>query len=118
MSRLPSGSLRLPDGAAGFTTEIDSGKVKRIRNNPSVTLQPCNMRGKVTGTPVVNATAEVLLGADARPVTQSSAQKVPGRDLAARCRLACFASCFAAQRPRSAPSVFASIDPIARIAER
>ena len=28
----------LPDGTAGFTTEIDSGKVKRIRNNASVTL--------------------------------------------------------------------------------
>ena len=59
----------LPDGTAGFTTEIDSGKVKRIRNNPSVTLQACGIRGKVhPGAPVVHATAEVLEGADAHGV--------------------------------------------------
>ena len=51
----------LPDGTAGFTTEIDSGKVKRVRNNPSVTLQPCNLRGKVTeNAEVVAAKADVL----------------------------------------------------------
>jgi len=56
-------------GTAGFTTEIDSGKVKRIRNNPSVTLQACGIRGKVhPGAPVVHATAEVLEGADAHGV--------------------------------------------------
>jgi len=59
----------LPDGAAGFSTEIDSGKVKRIVNNPSVTLQACGMRGNVRpGAPVVKATAEVLQGADAHEV--------------------------------------------------
>ena len=59
----------LSDGTAGFTTEIDSGKVKRIRNNPSVTLQACGIRGKVhPGAPVVHATAEVLEGADAHGV--------------------------------------------------
>jgi PPOX class probable F420-dependent enzyme len=59
----------LPDGTCGFTTEASSGKVKRIRNNPAVTLQPCDMRGNVrSGTEVVRATAEVLLGDDAKPV--------------------------------------------------
>lgn len=59
----------LPDGSCGFTTEAGSGKVKRIRNNPEVTLQPCDMRGNVkAGTDVVRATAEVLIGDDARPV--------------------------------------------------
>ena len=59
----------LSDGTAGFTTEIDSGKVKRVRNNPSVTLQACGIRGKVhPGAPVVHATAEVLEGADAHGV--------------------------------------------------
>ena len=68
--------VSLPDGTAGFTTEVDSGKVKRIRNNPSVTLQPCNLRGKVTAdSAVVNATADVLLGADARPVTKAVRRK-------------------------------------------
>lgn len=64
--------VSLPDGTAGFTTEVDSGKVKRVRNNPSVTLQPCNLRGKLTeGAEVVNATADVLLGSDARAVTKA-----------------------------------------------
>jgi hypothetical protein len=59
----------LPDGSCGFTTEAASGKVKRIRNNPKVTLQPCDMRGKVReGAIVVHATAEVLMGADAQMV--------------------------------------------------
>jgi len=68
--------VSLRDGRAGFTTEVDSGKVKRIRNNPSVTLQPCNLRGKVTAdSAVVTATADVLLGADARPVTKAVRRK-------------------------------------------
>ena len=68
--------VSLPGGTAGFTTEVDSGKVKRIRNNPSVTLQPCNLRGKVTAdSAVVTATADVLLGADARPVIKAVRRK-------------------------------------------
>jgi hypothetical protein len=59
----------LPGGACGFTTEATSGKVKRIRNNPAVTLQPCDMRGNVrAGSEVVHATAEVLIGDEALPV--------------------------------------------------
>ena len=54
----------LADGRAGFTTEANSGKVKRIRNNNAVTLQECTMRGKlIEGAPVVSATAEVVSGA-------------------------------------------------------
>jgi PPOX class probable F420-dependent enzyme len=30
-------------------TRNDSGKFKRIRNNPAVRFAPCNMRGKITG---------------------------------------------------------------------
>jgi uncharacterized protein len=68
--------VALPDGAAGFTTEVVSGKVKRIRNNPSVTLQPCNVRGKVQpGAAVVAAMAEVLLDADARRVSVAIRKK-------------------------------------------
>ena len=59
----------LPDGSCGFTTEATSGKVKRIRNNPQVTLQACSVRGAVKdGSPVVEAMAEVMVGADAAPV--------------------------------------------------
>ena len=51
----------LADGTAGFTTGSDSGKVKRLRNNPRVTLQACSMRGVVVeGSPVVEATARVV----------------------------------------------------------
>ena len=59
----------MPDGTAGFTTEDNSGKVKRIRNNPKVTLQPCSMKGAPKeGSAVVEATAEVVLGAEAEPI--------------------------------------------------
>ena len=54
----------LADGTAGFTTEAASGKVKRIANNPAVTLQACSARGKLDDTaPIVSATATVVRGA-------------------------------------------------------
>lgn len=66
----------LPGGSVGFTTEDGSGKVKRIRNNPRVTLQACGVRGAVKeDAPVVKATAEVLLGADVQPVRDAIAAK-------------------------------------------
>jgi uncharacterized protein len=68
--------VALADGTGGFTTEATSGKVKRIRNNASVTLQACSLRGNVhPGAPVVNATAEVLLDADARPIKAAVRRK-------------------------------------------
>jgi len=36
-----------------------SGKVKRIRNNPNVTIAPCTMHGKITG-PDFRAIARIL----------------------------------------------------------
>jgi PPOX class probable F420-dependent enzyme len=66
----------LPDGSCGFTTEVNSGKVKRIRNNPAVTLQPCDVRGRVkAGSAVVHATAEVLVGDAALPVRDAIRKK-------------------------------------------
>lgn len=43
------------------TTVASAGKVKRIRNNPEVTLQPCTMSGRVKGNaaPVVGR-AEIV----------------------------------------------------------
>lgn len=53
------------DGTIGCTTSSSSYKVKRIANNPEVTLQPCNSRGVVTeGSDVVTGTAEVVTGAE------------------------------------------------------
>lgn len=56
----------LGDGTVGFTTASTSFKVKRIGNDPKVTLQPCNSRGVVTdGSDVVAGTAVIVTGADA-----------------------------------------------------
>jgi PPOX class probable F420-dependent enzyme len=42
-----------------FMTSSQSGKVKRIRNNPRVAIAPCTIRGKVTG-PAFPATIRIL----------------------------------------------------------
>jgi len=47
------------DGKIYVMTRSDSGKYKRIRNNPKVRIAPCTMRGKITG-PGFAASARVL----------------------------------------------------------
>ncbi len=47
------------DGKLYAKTRNDSGKFKRIRNNPGVTVAPCTMRGKITG-PEFSGTARIL----------------------------------------------------------
>jgi PPOX class probable F420-dependent enzyme len=48
----------LEGGKLGFWTSSGSGKAKRLRNNPKVTVQPCNGRGKLTeGTTPTDGTA-------------------------------------------------------------
>lgn len=44
-------------------TEATSGKVKRIRNNPKVTVAPCDVRGGLQGDPV-EGRAELLAAPD------------------------------------------------------
>lgn len=58
-ANLGSGGARLYVYTIGV-----SGKVKRIRNNSSVKIAPCNMRGDVQGDWVA-ARAEILSGAEA-----------------------------------------------------
>jgi uncharacterized protein len=54
---------RLADGRVGFTTDPDVGKVKRLRNNPAVTLQACTVRGQVDpDAEVVTGRGEVVTG--------------------------------------------------------
>ena len=66
----------LGNGSAGFTTDATSGKVKRLRNNPKITLQACDMRGRVKADqPVVEATAIPVTGADAESVTAAIKKK-------------------------------------------
>jgi PPOX class probable F420-dependent enzyme len=44
-------------------TRSDSGKYKRIRNNPKVRVAPCSIRGKITG-PDFAASARILPAED------------------------------------------------------
>ena len=47
------------NGKIYIMTRSDSGKYKRLRNNPQVRIAPCTVRGKVTG-PDFAATARIL----------------------------------------------------------
>lgn len=49
------------------TTQAESGKVKRLRNNPAVLLAPCDVRGNVTG-PHVAGQARILDAAESARV--------------------------------------------------
>ena len=43
----------VPDGTGlGFWTPAGTGKLKRIRNNGRVTVQPCDIRGNPSGEPI------------------------------------------------------------------
>ena len=55
-----------PDGEdLYFFSDTGAFKVKRVRNNPAVALQPCDVRGRIKdGAPVVAGVAEVLEFAD------------------------------------------------------
>ncbi len=44
-------------------TEADSGKVKRIRHDPHVTVAPCNFRGTPRG-PAAEADAAIIAGGE------------------------------------------------------
>ena len=48
-------------GRLGFTTAADTGKVKRLRNNPAVSVVPCSRSGKVeSGAQQMAGTAQVV----------------------------------------------------------
>jgi uncharacterized protein len=60
----PSAKLDSGDAKLYVCTIGVSGKVKRIRNNPSVRIAPSDMRGNVQGE-WVSARAEILSGIEA-----------------------------------------------------
>jgi uncharacterized protein len=62
----PTWIVPLDSGRVGFWTSSASGKHKRLRNNPRITLQPSDARGRVkAGTTPVDGTAELVTsGAD------------------------------------------------------
>ncbi len=66
----------LGNSKVGFTTQESSWKAKRIRSDPEVLLQPCDVRGRVkAGTEPMEATAEVVSGADYEAVRDKVADK-------------------------------------------
>ena len=51
----------LDGGRVGLLTSSASGKAKRLRNNPSLTLQPSDVRGRVkVGTTPMTGTVELV----------------------------------------------------------
>ncbi len=61
----------LDDERLGLLTSSASGKAKRLRNNPSVTLQPSDVQGRVkAGTTPVTGTVELVTsGPDFEAIT-------------------------------------------------
>ena len=59
-----------------FRTWNTTGKLKRIRNNPLVTLAPSTVRGRPTG-PAIRARARVLEDAEARHTARLLGGKFP-----------------------------------------
>lgn len=57
-------------GKLCFMTSSDTGKYKRIRNNPEVKIAPCTIRGKITG-PEFAARARILPAEDADRVRRA-----------------------------------------------
>jgi uncharacterized protein len=56
----PTWIVGLDGGRVGFWTSSKSGKYKRLRNNPRITLQPSDGRGKVkAGTAPVEGTVNL-----------------------------------------------------------
>ena len=62
------------NGALCFMTNSKTGKCKRIRNNPRVTIAPCTIRGKITG-PEFPATVRLLPPEEYPRVRQAINQK-------------------------------------------
>lgn len=57
----PTWIVPLDDGRVGFWTSSASGKIKRLRNNPRITLQPASQRGQVTpGSEPVEGSVEIV----------------------------------------------------------
>jgi uncharacterized protein len=58
--------VALDDGRFGFWTASTTGKVKRLKHDPKVTIQPCDARGRVkSGTSPTAGTAALADGAAA-----------------------------------------------------
>ena len=69
----------LPDGRAGFTTAAESGKVKRLRHTPRVSVVPSDVRGRVApGAEPVTGTATVALDGPDHAAVVAAMQRAYG----------------------------------------
>ena len=60
----------------GVITETNAGKVKRIRNNPKIEVQVCDIKGNVTeGTKTYSGTAHLVIGDQAVAVRKAIAKR-------------------------------------------
>jgi PPOX class probable F420-dependent enzyme len=60
----------------GFTIDADAGKAKRLAHTNTVTVQPCDIRGRIVeGSPIVSGTAVVISGVEAETVRDAVARK-------------------------------------------
>ena len=69
-------SIAVANGKAYFVTASDSGKARRLADNPEVTLAPCTVSGKVTGDTVAGRAR--LLGPEERRRTAKGLLKPTG----------------------------------------
>ena len=60
----------------GFTIDANAGKAKRLAHTNTVTVQPCDIRGRIVeGSPIVSGTAVVISGIEAETVRDAVAHK-------------------------------------------
>ena len=60
----------------GFTIDANAGKAKRLAHTNTVTVQPCDIRGRIDeGSPIVSGTAVVISGVEAETVRDAVAHK-------------------------------------------
>jgi PPOX class probable F420-dependent enzyme len=66
----------LGPNVVGFTIDASAGKAKRLAHTNTVTVQPCDIRGRIIeGSPVVHGTAIVVSGTEAEKVRDAVAHK-------------------------------------------
>ena len=66
----------LGPNVVGFTIDANAGKAKRLAHTNTVTVQPCDIRGRIVeGSPIMHGTAIVVSGMKAETVRDAVAHK-------------------------------------------
>jgi len=77
---MPVWTVPVSDGRVGMWTGAGTGKYKRLRNNPHVTIQACTARGKIKpGSMPLDGTAEILQAGAVFDEVQASIRAKYGR---------------------------------------